>query len=82
MQPHRGSTILVLGILGLVLCTLIAPFAWSMGNVDLRNMEAGVMDPAGRQFTEVGRILGMVGCGLLALRACCFLVMGLVSVLG
>jgi hypothetical protein len=82
VQPHRGSTILVLGILGLVLCTIIAPFAWSMGNVDLRNMEAGVMDSQGRQLTEVGRILGIVGCGLLGLQACVFLVMGLVSVLG
>ena len=31
-----------------------------MGNDDLREMEFGQMDPAGRDLTNAGRILGMV----------------------
>ncbi len=70
MQQHRGVLILVLGILGIVACALCAPFAWIMGNKDLEEMKAGRMDPEGEQLTQVGRILGMVGTGLMVLGFC------------
>lgn len=61
MVPHRGTLILVLGILSLVLC---GPFtgipAIIMGGGDLKKMDAGQMDPDGRSLTNVGRILGIV----------------------
>lgn len=47
--PHRGTTVLVLGIA-----------AWVMGNNDLREMAAGRMDPSGRDLTNAGRICGMI----------------------
>lgn len=31
-EPSQATTILVLGILGLILCQVLAPFAWVMGN--------------------------------------------------
>ncbi|MCL4196089.1 MAG: hypothetical protein KJZ69_01235 [Phycisphaerales bacterium] len=62
MRPHRGALILVLGILGLLLCVILGIIAWVMGNGDLRQMDAGVMDPAGRGLTQAGRILGMISC--------------------
>src|SRR5262245_41781377 len=43
LTPHRGTLILVLGILSLVICGLLGPFAWVMGNNDLREMRAGNM---------------------------------------
>lgn len=61
LQPHRGSVILVLGILGIVLCFICGIFAWVMGNRDLRAIDAGLMDPAGRGMTNAGKICGMVG---------------------
>jgi hypothetical protein len=64
MQPHRGTMILVLGILSLVIGCLgpiLGPIAWIMGNKDLQEIRAGRMDPAGEQTTNIGRILGMVG---------------------
>ena len=39
--------------------------AWVMGNNDLREMDRGYMDPAGRDLTNTGRILGMVSAGIL-----------------
>ena len=69
MKPHRGAIILVFGILGLLLCQIFGIAAWTMGNNDLREMDAGFMDPAGRDLTVVGRILGMVSTGLLILQA-------------
>ena len=53
--PHRGSTILVLGILSLVIGCLGWVFgvvAWTMANSDLRSMDAGRMDAAGRGLTQ------------------------------
>ena len=60
MQPHRGTMILVFGIIGLVACMPLGIVAWVMGNGDLKKMDAGTMDPEGRSNTNVGRILGMI----------------------
>ncbi len=64
-QPHRGVLILVLGILGIVTCTVIGPIAWVMANRDLEEIDTGRMDPEGRDMTNIGRILGIVGTCLL-----------------
>ena len=66
-EPHRGTMVLVLGILSLVLCQLCGPFAWIMGKNDLKKMDAGRMDPDGRGLTQGGMICGIVGSILLAL---------------
>jgi len=59
-RPHRGTLILVLGILGLVCCFICGIVAWVMGNGDLREMDAGRMDPSGRGLTQAGKICGIV----------------------
>ena len=68
-RPHRGGMILAFGIISLVLfqCMVGLVFgilAWVMGNSDLRGMDEGEVDPAGRQLTQVGKILGIVGMAL------------------
>jgi len=35
--------------------------AWIMATRDLEAMEAGRMDPAGRELTRTGRLLGLAG---------------------
>jgi len=65
--PHRGVLILVLAILGWAVCFVFAPFAWAMGNTDLRAMRAGSMDPRGMGMTQAGMILGMIQTVLLLL---------------
>jgi hypothetical protein len=60
LKPHRGTVVLVLGILGIVVCTICGIIAWVMGNKDLREMNAGIMDPSGRGLTQAGRICGMI----------------------
>lgn len=67
LRPHRGGLVLVLGILGIVLCQILAPFAWVMGNNDLAAMNAGTMDSSGRGLTDAGRICGIIGTILLGL---------------
>ncbi|MCE9527698.1 MAG: hypothetical protein K8R36_16780 [Planctomycetales bacterium] len=59
--PHRGPLILVLAILGLFIqCPIFPLMSWVMGSNDLREMQAGRMDPAGRDLTRAGMVIGMV----------------------
>ncbi len=75
----QTTTVLILGILGLVLCQVLGPFAWSMGNKALREIDASQGQVGGRDTVNVGRILGMVGTALLILGV---LVIGVFLVLG
>lgn len=59
-MAHRGATVLVLGILGLVCCFIFGIISWAMGSSDLRDMNAGRMDPSGRGLTQAGRICGII----------------------
>ena len=63
----RATTVLVLGILGIVVCGLIGPFAWSMGNGVVREIDASGGRWGGRTEANVGRILGIVSSVLLIL---------------
>lgn len=58
--PHRGGLILALGILSFFVCAPLAIAAWVMGNKDLADMDAGIMDDSGRANTQAGRIAGIV----------------------
>ncbi len=62
-RPHRGGTVLALGILAIPFaCFLVfGILAWTMGKKDLAAMDAGQMDPMGRGITQAGKICGIVG---------------------
>ena len=81
MKPHRGIMILVFGILGLVVCQLFGIAAWVMGNTDLNEMNAGYMDPSGRDLTNAGRICGMIATALLIIPVMFGLIVLLISLL-
>lgn len=60
-QPHRGVTILVLGILSFFCpCLILGIAAWYMGNEDLSAMRLGRMDPTGRGMTTAGMVCGII----------------------
>ena len=60
MKPHHGTLILVLGILGLVVCGPLGIVAWVMGANDIKEMNAGTLDPSGRGTTNAGKICGII----------------------
>jgi hypothetical protein len=64
MKPHRGTLILVFGILGLVCCVAFGIAAWVMGNADQAEMASGQMDPAGQGLTHAGKICGIISVAL------------------
>ena len=59
-QPHRGSMILTFGIIGVACCFPFGIAAWILGNADLKQMEAGIMDPTGQGLTKGGKICGII----------------------
>lgn len=70
VEHPDGTTVLVLGILGLVVCGIIGPFAWKMGNKALREIDSRPdLVYSNRSNVTAGRILGMVSTAFLALGA-------------
>ena len=69
-EHPQATTVLVLGILGLVLCGLIAPFAWYTGNQALREIDANPTVWSGRSTVNAGRICGIVGTILIVFGCC------------
>jgi uncharacterized membrane protein YjgN (DUF898 family) len=67
-QDHpQSTTVLVLGILGLVMCQIISPIAWVMGNRVVREIDASGGTLGGRANANAGRICGMIGTALIGL---------------
>ena len=64
-EHPQGTTILVLGILSLVVCGLLGPFAWSMGSKALREMDASPGVWSNRGNVTAGRICGIISSCLL-----------------
>jgi hypothetical protein len=62
----RGTTILTLGIIGIICCMPCGIAAWVMGSGDLKSIDAGMIPESERQLTHVGMILGMVSVALWA----------------
>ena len=63
LQPHRGSLVLTLGILGPVFnaCGIPGVLAWIFGASDWKQMKAGTMDREGEGLTKAGYICGIIG---------------------
>ena len=66
-ESSQATTILVLGILGLIICGFLAPVAWIMGNNEIQAIDAGRRPPQQRGTANAGRILGIIGTVLLGI---------------
>ena len=64
MDHQKATTVLILGILGLTVCAFCAPVAWLMGNGYVKSCRAAGVQPESSGTT--GRLLGIIGTGLLA----------------
>ena len=66
VEHPQGTTVLVLGILSLVICGLLGPFAWSIGNRALAEIDAAAPGYySNRGQVVAGRICGIVASILL-----------------
>lgn len=60
IEHPQGTTILVMGILGIVFCPILAPVAWVMGNTALREIDAQPGRYSNRGIVQAGRLCGMI----------------------
>lgn len=71
---------LVLGIIGVLLCSLCAPFAWWQG----KSAEDAIAQNPGRYggkgMATTGKILGMVGVALLVLGIIAFILLVVIGI--
>ena len=79
LKAHRGDLMLVLGILSLIVGPpVVSVITWLLAHKDLKEMEAGQMDLAGRSRTQTARSLAIISTiGWPLLWSCCC--MGLVA---
>jgi hypothetical protein len=63
----KATTALVLGILGIVICGIIAPFAWRVGKRTVDEIDASNGQLGGRGPAQAGYIMGIIGTILLGL---------------
>jgi len=79
-EHPQGTTILVLGILSLVVCGLLGPFAWSMGNKALREIDSNPsVRFSNRGNISAGRICGMIASILLIVGIGLFVLVAVVG---
>ena len=75
-EHPAGTTVLVLGILSLVICGLLGPFAWAKGNTAKREMDAQPeVRWSNRGSITAGRICGMIASILLIVAVVAFVLL-------
>jgi uncharacterized membrane protein YjgN (DUF898 family) len=62
----QAAMSMILGILGIVACGVIAPFAWSMGKKTVAEIDASGGQLGGRSQAQAGYVCGIVGTVILA----------------
>ncbi|MFN8193302.1 MAG: DUF4190 domain-containing protein [Nocardioidaceae bacterium] len=63
----QATLILILGILSLVVCGLLGPVAWVMGNRAKAEIDAAGGAIGGRDMVQAGRIIGIIATVLMVL---------------
>lgn len=85
-EHPQGTTILVLGILSIVICQFLGPFAWVMGRKALAEIDSSGRTYTNRTIIKAGMICGIVGTVLLILTVVylvfVFLVLGMAASTG
>ncbi|HEY7564959.1 MAG TPA: DUF4190 domain-containing protein [Acidimicrobiia bacterium] len=71
-EQSQAVTVLVLGILSIVMCQILGPFAWKMGQDELRAINEGRRSPQNQGLAQAGKVCGIVGTCLLGLAVIFF----------
>jgi hypothetical protein len=78
----KATTSLVLGILGVVLCGIAAPFAWRMGKRTMQEIDASNGQLGGRGSAQAGYVLGLIGTILLGIALVLLVLLLGVAIIG
>jgi hypothetical protein len=72
----------VLGILGILICGIVAPFAWVVGRRTVREIDASDGRLGGRGSAQAGYVLGVIGTVLLGIGLLLALLLIVLAVAG
>jgi len=64
-EQSQAVTALVLGILSIVLCQVLGPFAWKIGHEELKAITEGRRPVTNQGLAQAGKVCGIVGTCLL-----------------
>jgi hypothetical protein len=64
----RAVLALILGIVGVVICGVAAPFAFVISNKAMQEIDASGGTVGGRGMVQAGKILGVIGMIFLAIQ--------------
>ena len=79
LKPHpKAATALVLGLLSLLLCMVLGPFAWHVGGTVRREVDAGLYSSDSRGMGTAGYVCGIIATVILLL----YLVILMLTMLG
>lgn len=59
-EQSQAVVVLILGVLGVFVLPLLAPFAWTIGNRELDGIDAGRRAPDNRQMARIGQVFGII----------------------
>jgi hypothetical protein len=81
-QDHPQATLaMILGIVGVVVCQVVGPFAWVIGKRAMNEIDASGGALGGRGQAQAGFILGIISTVLLGLGLI-FFVIWLIAIIG
>jgi hypothetical protein len=72
-EASQAVTVLVLGILSIVVCGILGPVAWKLGNDELAAVAAGRRPAENLGMAQAGRICGIVGTCFLGIAILFFI---------
>lgn len=72
-EQSQATTVLVLGIFGIICCSPLGIAAWIMGNNELEAIDSGRRSPELRSTANAGRIMGIIATVLMILTALFFI---------
>jgi hypothetical protein len=75
----RATLALILGILGIVACMVVAPFALVIGRGAVKDIDASGGRLGGRSMAQAGFILGVIGTVILGLSVIAGVVLVIVA---
>lgn len=81
-QESQAMTAFVVALLSLVLCQLLGPVAWYLGDKEIKAIDSGLRDPSRRDFAKASKIIGIVMTVLLVAMVAFFVFFLLIAALG
>lgn len=66
-EDSQAVLALIMALLGITMCQILCPVAWYLGQRELDGIDAGLRDPAKRDWAFASKLIGIIGTALMVL---------------